>query len=103
MKRVLRFAIALLLLAGSRPASAQHGWALEEHPYLDPILAESRAAQTSILFPAVADSFPFAVNDRRGMVWDISVGRELPIVGFSSRKAGEGPDGVPAGAFGFGE
>jgi len=33
------------------------------------------------------------------MVWDISVGRELPIVGFSSRKAGEGPDGVPAGAF----
>ena len=69
---------------------------------LTPCWPIQRAAQTTVLFPAVADSFPFAVNDRRSLVWDISVGRELPIVGFSSRMGTESPTGVPAGAFGIG-
>jgi hypothetical protein len=75
---------------------------LENHAYYEPILAEPRAAQTTVLFPARADSFPFAVNDRGSLVWDISVGREIPILGFSSGKGSETPTGVPPGAVGVG-
>jgi hypothetical protein len=54
-------------------------WFLENHGYYDAVLAEPRAAQTTVLFSAVAESFPFAVNDRRGLGWDISVGTELVV------------------------
>src|SRR5215831_2116370 len=83
-------------------ASAQDVWALENHGYFDPVLAEPRAAQTTALFPARADSFPFAVTDGSSLVWDISVGTEIPIVGFSSSRGTESPVGVGAGHFGFG-
>src|SRR5262245_45471759 len=77
-------------------------WVLENHGYYDPVLAEPRAAQTTVLFPTIADSFPFAVEDRRGMIWDISVGNEFPIVGFSRQRGSETAAGVPAGGFGIG-
>jgi hypothetical protein len=92
-------AAAVLIATG---ASAQVStWGLEQHGYYDPALADPRAAQTTVLFPAGADSFPFAVNDRRSLVWDISVGSELPIFGFST-KGTESPSGVAAGSFGLG-
>jgi hypothetical protein len=103
MKSVTVGAIAVSVAAIATEAAAQTpGWFLENHAYYDPILAEPRAAQTTVLFPATADSFPFAVNDRRGVVWDISVGDELPILGISTRRGTESPTGVPAGAFGIG-
>ena len=95
--------VLILAFAAPGAAAAQGGvWFLESHGYFDPVLAEPRAAQTTVLFPGRADSFPFAVNDGRGTVWDISVGQELPIVGFSSRKASESPSGVSAKGFGLG-
>jgi hypothetical protein len=98
--------VACLIVIGigvALNAAAQtSAWFLEQHGYFDPVLAEPPAAQTTVLFPAVADSFPFAVNDRRGLAWDISIGSELPIVGFRSQGAMESPTGVPAHRFGFG-
>ena len=95
--------IPLLICLAARPCAAQKGsWLMEERGYYDPILAEPRAAQTEVLFPARAASFPFAVNDRQGTVWDISVGHEFPIVGFETNKSANSPTGVPAGKFGVG-
>jgi hypothetical protein len=103
MKWVTVGAIAVSIAAAATEAAAQTPlWFLENHAYYDPILAEPRAAQTTVLFPAMADSFPFAVNDRRSVVWDISVGDELPILGISTRRGTESPTGVPAGAIGIG-
>jgi hypothetical protein len=86
-----------------RDAAAQKPlWGLENHGYYNPILADPRAAQTTVLFPAVADSFPFAVNEGKSLVWDISLGSELPIFGFSTKRGSESPTGVAAGAFGLG-
>jgi hypothetical protein len=89
------------LFAATEVAAQSSGWFLESHAYYDAVLAEPRAAQTTVLFPAIADSFPFAVNDRRGLVWDINLGAELPIFGFATRGV-ETPTGVPAHAFGLG-
>ena len=94
--------VALLTLAlPSVPVAAQT-WGLENHAYYEPVLAEPRGAQTTVLFPARADSFPYAVNDGAGLVWDISLGRELPIFGFSNSKGAESPTGVAPGALGVG-
>jgi hypothetical protein len=78
-------------------------WAFENHSYYNSLFAEPRAAQSTVLFPTRADSFPFAVEDRRGLIWDISVGNEFPIVGYSRQRGLEDPPlGVPPGGFAFG-
>jgi len=103
MKGRLAFTVFLMAILSATDAAAQKTiWALENHGYYNSILAEPRAAQTMVLFPAGADSFPFAVNEGAGLVWDISVGHEVPIVGFSTSKGTESPTGVAAGAFGLG-
>ena len=102
---ILRVIVSLNIMCGCfavDSAAQTPTWFLEQHAYFDPVLAEPRAAQTTVLFPAVGDSFPFAVNDRRGLVWDISVGSELPIVGFGSKRGTESPTGVAAHGFGVG-
>lgn len=103
-KHAARWHWALVVTLATAPATTASAqvWGLESHGYYDPILAEPRAAQTTVLFPAVADSFPFAVNQGKGLVWDISVGHEIPIFGFSSSKGTESPTGVAAGRFGVG-
>jgi hypothetical protein len=94
---------SLLVIAAAGHARAQNPmWALEHHGYYDPLLADPRAAQSTVLFPAISDSFPFAVEEGRGLFWDISVGHEFPILGFSRARGSESPTGVPAGSFGFG-
>jgi len=102
MRSILRAWIVGSILLTPSVASAQSGWFLENHGYCDTVLAEPRGAQTTVLFPAWADSFPFAVNDRSSLVWDISVGSSIPFMGFRSRAGTDSPTGVPAGAFGVG-
>jgi hypothetical protein len=52
-------------LFAAATAFAQDHWAFQNRGYYDPILAEPRAARTSVLFPASASSFPYAVNPGR--------------------------------------
>jgi hypothetical protein len=99
---VVSLAGALLLVSAAQVTAQVNGWVLENQGYYDATLAEPRAAQTQVLFPARADSFPFAVNDRSSWVWDISVGKEVPVLGFDTNKADSTPSGVAPGAFGIG-
>jgi hypothetical protein len=63
--------------------------------YYEPVLAEPHAAQTYVLFPASASSFPFAINPGRSLIWDISLGAELPIFAYGSSDTA--PTGVKNG------
>ncbi|HEY6391453.1 MAG TPA: DUF1207 domain-containing protein [Bryobacteraceae bacterium] len=92
---------AIFFLIAFQSGYAQKPWFLQNRGYYDPVLAEPRAALTQVLFPGIASSFPFAVNPGRGVVWDISVGKEIPVLGFESNQT-QSPAGVPAGSWGFG-
>jgi hypothetical protein len=85
------------------PAAAQiDRWFFDNRGYYDPLLAEPRAAQTQVLFPAAINSFPYAVNPGRSLGWDITVGHEIPVLGFETNKAGQSGIGTSPGSFGFG-
>jgi hypothetical protein len=76
---------------------------LQNRAYYEPILADPRAAQTSVLFPAVASSFPYAVNTGSSLAWDISLGAEIPIISCNNFKSADDDRlGVPSGKFGVG-
>ncbi len=97
----IHWCTSLFWLAACPLVCGQDRWFLQNRGYYDPVLAEPRAAQTQVVFPAVASSFPFAVNPGRGVVWDISVGKEIPVLGFETNQS-QSPNGVPAGSFGVG-
>ena len=73
-----------------------------DRAYYEPLSAEPRAAQTAVLFPAGSGSVPFAANPGRHLAWDISLGREIPILGWQSSRAGADELGVPQKSFGVG-
>lgn len=94
-------AFAALALGPSGPARAQwHAWSLEDRAYFAPTLADPRAAVLKIAFPVLTESVPYAVHDRPGLAWDITMGKELPVVGFSDSTLSS--DWVEAGRSGFG-
>jgi hypothetical protein len=99
----LRLLLAILLLFAVLYPSRGRAelWVLRDRPYFDPVVADPRAAMIKVLFPAWSKSFPFAQRpgDFR-LVWDISVGKEIPIVGYESHlnKAGA----LVPGSFGVG-
>lgn len=75
---------ALLFLGAPSPLSAQDWWAFETRRVVDPLLADVRAAQTSVLFPALSDPFEFSPVEDPFLAWDISLGAELPLFGWES-------------------
>jgi hypothetical protein len=101
-----RYAAMLLLCSGSLlPAQqAAKQWVFRDRPYYRPLKSEPRAAQTSVLFPSISDGVPFAANAGRSLAWDLSLGREIPIVGWDSNPAGRDLQdrGVAPGAWGAG-
>lgn len=94
-------ALAVLTLGAPGVARAQwHPWAFEERAYFAPVLADPRAAALKIAFPVLAASVPYAVHDRPGLAWDISMGKELPLAGFSDSTLSS--DWLEAGRSGLG-
>ena len=79
------FLCTLLSTGGSLQAQSwlKPAWAFERHSYYDPLVAEPRASQMKVMFPARASSVQYAVNPGQGTVWDISVGDEIPIIGWT--------------------
>jgi hypothetical protein len=85
--------IALGMLLVPRAAAGQgrdcllmwrlRAFTLQNREYFDPLIAEPRAANIKVVFPAWADTFrhgaPGGELGRR--VWDISLGKEIPIHG----------------------
>lgn len=81
--RVLGAKLLPLLLLAVTPVWSQTGEWLKEQPHYRPFRAEPRAAQIKITALAVSDEFPFQLEAGRRQVWDISLGKEIPIYGRS--------------------
>lgn len=78
-RRSLPLGLALLAALGAQPVAAESGEWLKESPHFQPFRAEPRAAQINITALAVSDEFPFQIEPGRRQVWDISLGKEIPI------------------------
>lgn len=86
---------ALLLLTTPRLAVGAEDrlWSYfdgKDRPLFLPILADPRGAMLKIAFPAMSRAVPFAVHDQPGLVWDITMGKELPVLSFRSDFEGHG-------------
>ena len=101
---LIRIAAALLLLLYLEDSAiAQHAWwHFEPHSYYDPLSAEPRSAETKILFLGRGSSVPFAVNPGQSYIWDISMGSEIPLVGWTQGDLSTRNSPVAAHSFGVG-
>ena len=50
-----------------------------DRDYFDPLVAEPRAPQIAFTFPAWANDFQYSVEPGTRLVWEVSLGREIPI------------------------
>src|SRR5262245_24967532 len=66
--------------------------------WYEPLVAEQRAAQIAIAFGAT-DQFEFSLQPGQRFVWDIHLGRELPMIAFTTAT---NPDLFRAGEWGIG-
>lgn len=99
-RRVVTF--SLIVLGAEGFTNAQWAsWHFEPHSYYDPVSAEPRAAETKIMFFGRASSVPFAVNPGQSFIWDISVGAEIPVLGFTNGDPGTRWAPVASGRWGF--
>jgi hypothetical protein len=82
------------------PGQAQRQtWLFDARPYFDPLRADTRAPQISVLLGG-SDEFEFQSQPGHKFVWDISLGSEIPIFGFETAPSGEGE--LPEGDWGIG-
>jgi hypothetical protein len=75
-------------------------WALENRAYYDPLLAEPRAAQITAVIFAQSSKFDYMQTDGRHQMWDISLGKEIPLFGAENCVTANGP--IQKGCTGFG-
>jgi len=102
INQLLLISSAFSILFVASPCSAQdrRTWVLQNRGYYDPLIAEPRAANVNVMFLGLSDEFPFSQNGGRRRVWDIDLGKEIPIFGFETGKAKEKP--MPYRKWGFG-
>ncbi|HEX6938829.1 MAG TPA: DUF1207 domain-containing protein [Longimicrobiales bacterium] len=81
----------LLVLAAAGPAAGQGFRLFEDRPTYTPFLADPRAAQINILALAYSDAFPYMQEPGGRQVWDIGLGKEIPIVGYDFGPRGAAP------------
>jgi hypothetical protein len=98
--------VGLLLIPPSAYAqdtqpSATHWdfWATEDMLYYEPLVADPRAARVQITFPGWAKELPHSELPGTRFAWQITLGRELPIVGVRTDTVGQR---VGKGRFGAG-
>ena len=63
-------------------------WQLSDRLYYEPLLAEQRAARMMILLPAWADEFPHSEEPGTRFAWQITLGREIPLIGWQTERIG---------------
>jgi hypothetical protein len=82
-----------------QPTGRRRPKMFRDQPFYDPLRAEEHAARIELLIPAWSDEFPHSETSGSRFAWQITLGRELPIVTVSSRQR----DGVMgAGEWGIG-
>jgi hypothetical protein len=74
---------ALASTAPQPPAADDglHRWHFKDLPYYEPLKADPRAARISLIVPAWSKEFPHSFEPGNRFVWQITLGRELPIFG----------------------
>ena len=80
---------AVLVAIGPGRASCQTKpdvWTFRDLPYYEPLTAEPRAARVELTVPAFAKAFPHSEKPGNRFAWQITLGRELPILGLRSEK-----------------
>lgn len=93
--------VAALAFGAVWPASAQaQWWRFESRRYFDPLVADVRAAQTSVLFGS-SDPFEFSPIDGSFQAWDVSLGLEVPLIGWESESTRLNDFTAGGGGFGF--
>jgi hypothetical protein len=78
-----RLCAALLVLGAcgvfAPPASPQEFFPLRDFDWYEPLTAEQRAARIAATF-GTTDRFEYSVESGRRFVWDIHLGKEIPVV-----------------------
>jgi hypothetical protein len=106
MTRVLRVILPLVVAAfypvaiataqDSQQPAASGGvgtgefWYLADRTYYEPLLAEQRAARSFLVFPGWSKEFPHSAKAGNRFAWQITMGREFPIIGWQSDATGIG-------------
>ena len=83
--RTVMIAAICLLLIGVDRSAAQDVWNFEDLPYYEPLKADPRAARMTLIVPAWAKEFPHSFEPGNRFVWQITLGREVPIVGWRTQ------------------
>ena len=95
------FAMGVLLIARLANAQGVDAKPFFDAHYYDPLKAEPHAARIKILLPAWSGPFPdSADNTSSRFAWQVTLGRELPLIAFASEKPNN--PRVGAGEFGIG-
>jgi hypothetical protein len=76
---------------------AQNQW-FRDREFFDPLIADVRAPQIAFNYPAWAPELPHSDNRGRRVVWEVSVGKELPLFA----RANFTPATKTAGCYGWG-
>ena len=96
--------LCLCLLVTATAASAQtfreKMWVFRERGYYEPLIAEPRGAMVHILALGRSDEVPFVTQPGTRRVWDISLGKEIPLFGYQSTDVFNVP--LQKGQWGFG-
>jgi Protein of unknown function (DUF1207) len=69
-------------VGATQPTPVTRHWRNEwfrDRDYFDPLIAEPRAPQIAFTFPAWTGEFQFSVEPGTRLVWEVSLGREIPI------------------------
>lgn len=73
--------LTIAQLGTAAMCSKEGRWALKNRSYFDPLIADVRAANISITALAFGRAFPFAVEPGTRRLWEINLGKEIPIFG----------------------
>ena len=85
----------------SADAPGLERWLFADRLYYEPLLAEQRAARIFLLFPGWSEEFPHSVEAGNRFAWQITMGREIPIVGWQNERP-VGLGRFSRGKWGFG-
>jgi hypothetical protein len=85
--RIATVALALGLVLDPPSASAQGNvWTFEDLPYYEALKSDPRAARMTLIVPAWSKEFPHSFEPGNRFVWQITLGREVPIVGWRTQR-----------------
>ena len=84
--RALSLAAALVALLPASAAAQLNMWTFKDLPYYEPLTAEPRAARMEVTIPAWAKEFPHSEESGTRFAWQVTLGREAPIVGVRTER-----------------